>query len=200
VSAALNFRPQLVLISAGFDAHRLDPTRGCMLENGDLAQMACHVRDLREPRSTGRRGARGGYDRGALADCVIANAQSAPRRRRGRVDRARSDSDASRSLTAWPLMAPLAIRALTVNSDSSSLKLNVLDENPTPRRSGPVSSCTKIDQEQVAAAYTLPALRRQRLAPDRLRSRAHDPRADRARLAGRINPRMPPAPMIDTTS
>jgi hypothetical protein len=92
------------------------------------------------------------------------------------------------------------MRALTVNSGSSSLKLNVLDENPTPRRSGPASSCTKIDQEQLAAAYALPAFRRQRLAPDPLRSRAHDRRADRARLAGRIDPRMPPGPMIDTTS
>ena len=41
VPAALNFRPRLVLISAGFDAHRLDPTEGCMLETDDLAQMAC---------------------------------------------------------------------------------------------------------------------------------------------------------------
>ena len=46
VPAALDFRPQLVLISAGFDAHRLDPIGGCMLETADFAQMACHVRDV----------------------------------------------------------------------------------------------------------------------------------------------------------
>jgi acetoin utilization deacetylase AcuC-like enzyme len=71
--AALDFRPQLVLISAGFDAHRLDPIGGCMLETADFAQMACHVRDLAA--SLGAPvGAvlEGGYDLGALADCVVA--------------------------------------------------------------------------------------------------------------------------------
>ena len=73
VPAALDFRPQLVLISAGFDAHRLDPIGGCMLETADFAQMACHVRDLAA--SLGAPvGAvlEGGYDLGALADCVVA--------------------------------------------------------------------------------------------------------------------------------
>ena len=73
VPAALDFRPQLVLISAGFDAHRLDPIGGCMLETADFAQMACHVRDLAA--SIGAPvGAvlEGGYDLGALADCVVA--------------------------------------------------------------------------------------------------------------------------------
>jgi Histone deacetylase domain len=59
VPAALDFRPQLVLISAGFDAHRLDPIGGCMLDSADFAQMACHVpRPRRDARSTGRRGTR----------------------------------------------------------------------------------------------------------------------------------------------
>lgn len=73
VPAALDFRPQLVLISAGFDAHRLDPIGGCMLETADFAQMACHVRDVAA--SLGAPvGAvlEGGYDLGALADCVVA--------------------------------------------------------------------------------------------------------------------------------
>jgi acetoin utilization deacetylase AcuC-like enzyme len=73
VPAALDFRPQLVLISAGFDAHRLDPIGGCMLETADFAQMACHVRDLAA--SLGAPvGAvlEGGYHLGALADCVVA--------------------------------------------------------------------------------------------------------------------------------
>ena len=84
VPAALNFRPRLVLISAGFDAHRLDPTEGCMLETDDLAQMACP--SATSPRVSEHRPAPvlGGYDRGALADCVIANAQSA--RRRGEAE------------------------------------------------------------------------------------------------------------------
>ena len=71
--AAFEFRPQLVLISAGFDAHRLDPVGGCMLESADFAQMGCQVRDVAA--SLGAPvGAvlEGGYDLGALADGVIA--------------------------------------------------------------------------------------------------------------------------------
>jgi acetoin utilization deacetylase AcuC-like enzyme len=44
--AAAAFQPELVLISAGFDAHRSDPLAGCRLESSSFAQMACHVRDL----------------------------------------------------------------------------------------------------------------------------------------------------------
>ena len=71
--AALDFRPQLVLISAGFDAHRLDPIGGCMLETADFAQMACHVRDLAEGLGAPVGAVlEGGYAPGALADCVVA--------------------------------------------------------------------------------------------------------------------------------
>ncbi|HTU86356.1 MAG TPA: histone deacetylase [Solirubrobacteraceae bacterium] len=44
--AALEFGPQLVLISAGFDAHRDDPLGGCELESSSFAQMARRVREL----------------------------------------------------------------------------------------------------------------------------------------------------------
>ena len=44
--AATAFGPELVLISAGFDAHRADPLGGCLLETSDYARMARHVRDL----------------------------------------------------------------------------------------------------------------------------------------------------------
>jgi acetoin utilization deacetylase AcuC-like enzyme len=44
--AALAFEPDLVLISAGFDAHREDPLAGCLLETASFAEMARHVRDL----------------------------------------------------------------------------------------------------------------------------------------------------------
>jgi acetoin utilization deacetylase AcuC-like enzyme len=46
IPAALEFAPQLVLISAGFDAHRDDPLSHCLLEASSYAQMACHVRDM----------------------------------------------------------------------------------------------------------------------------------------------------------
>ena len=42
--AATVFRPELVLISAGFDAHRDDPLADCRLDSDDFARMACHVR------------------------------------------------------------------------------------------------------------------------------------------------------------
>lgn len=73
VPAALEFEPELVLISAGFDAHRADPLGDCVLESGSFAQMACQVRDL-----AAQVGApvgavlEGGYDAAALAECVLA--------------------------------------------------------------------------------------------------------------------------------
>jgi acetoin utilization deacetylase AcuC-like enzyme len=73
VPAALDFRPQLVLISAGFDAHRLDPIGGCLLETADFAQMACHVRDLAATLAAPVGAVlEGGYDLAALPRCVIA--------------------------------------------------------------------------------------------------------------------------------
>jgi acetoin utilization deacetylase AcuC-like enzyme len=67
------FAPELVLVSAGFDAHRDDPLADCMLEAESFAQLACHVRDL--GRSVGAPVAavlEGGYDPAALADSVLA--------------------------------------------------------------------------------------------------------------------------------
>ncbi len=46
VPAALAFAPQLVLISAGFDAHRADPLGECSLEVRSFGEMARHVREL----------------------------------------------------------------------------------------------------------------------------------------------------------
>lgn len=46
VPAARAFAPQLVLISAGYDAHRADPLGECSLEVGSFGEMARHVRDL----------------------------------------------------------------------------------------------------------------------------------------------------------
>ena len=48
VPAALEFRPDLVLISAGYDAHRDDDQGGCELEAGSFAEMARHLRALGE--------------------------------------------------------------------------------------------------------------------------------------------------------
>jgi acetoin utilization deacetylase AcuC-like enzyme len=70
--AAVAFEPELVLISAGFDAHREDPLAGVCLDTSSFGDMARHVRDM-------ARGAgaplgmvlEGGYEPMALAACVL---------------------------------------------------------------------------------------------------------------------------------
>jgi acetoin utilization deacetylase AcuC-like enzyme len=65
------YAPDLILISAGFDAHRDDPLAGCALGADDFAEMARHVRDLGE-RTGAPVGAvlEGGYHPPALAEAV----------------------------------------------------------------------------------------------------------------------------------
>jgi acetoin utilization deacetylase AcuC-like enzyme len=46
VPAATDFSPDLILVSAGFDAHRRDPLAGCLLESESFGRMATRVRDL----------------------------------------------------------------------------------------------------------------------------------------------------------
>jgi acetoin utilization deacetylase AcuC-like enzyme len=46
VPAARAFAPELVLVSAGFDAHRADPLAHCLLETSSFGELARHVRDL----------------------------------------------------------------------------------------------------------------------------------------------------------
>jgi acetoin utilization deacetylase AcuC-like enzyme len=71
--AARAFEPELVLISAGFDAHRADPLASCRLETGSFGEMARHVRDFAE-RAGAPLGAvlEGGYEPAALAESVCA--------------------------------------------------------------------------------------------------------------------------------
>jgi acetoin utilization deacetylase AcuC-like enzyme len=65
------FEPNLVLISAGFDAHRADPLAGCRLEASSFAQMACHVRDFAQEIGAPLGAVlEGGYDVAALAESV----------------------------------------------------------------------------------------------------------------------------------
>ncbi len=40
------FRPQLILVSAGYDAHHADPLASCVLESSSFAAMAARLRDL----------------------------------------------------------------------------------------------------------------------------------------------------------
>ena len=70
---ASDFDPDLVLVSAGFDAHRDDPLADCRLEAGSFAQMACQVRDMAEQVGAPLGAVlEGGYDPPALAESTAA--------------------------------------------------------------------------------------------------------------------------------
>jgi len=70
---AARFGPQLVLISAGFDAHRDDPLADCRLEAGSFGRMAAIVRAAAAEWSAPVGAVlEGGYALGALADSVVA--------------------------------------------------------------------------------------------------------------------------------
>jgi acetoin utilization deacetylase AcuC-like enzyme len=73
VPLASSFSPDLILISAGFDAHRADPLAGCLLEASSFALMAAQMRDLAE-RLGVPLGAvlEGGYERASLVESVLA--------------------------------------------------------------------------------------------------------------------------------
>ncbi|HEY7935124.1 MAG TPA: histone deacetylase [Solirubrobacteraceae bacterium] len=69
--AAQAFRPDLVLISAGFDAHREDPLANCRLEASSFGEMARHVRDFAQQRAVPLGAVlEGGYEPTAVAECV----------------------------------------------------------------------------------------------------------------------------------
>lgn len=70
--AARAARPQLILLSAGFDAHRLDPIGSLGLETEDFATLTQRVRDVARATCGGRLVSllEGGYHVEALADCV----------------------------------------------------------------------------------------------------------------------------------
>jgi acetoin utilization deacetylase AcuC-like enzyme len=75
--AARAFEPQLILVSAGFDAHASDPLAMCELQARSFAYMALHVRAL-----AGELGVpfgavlEGGYDLTALSESVVATLEA----------------------------------------------------------------------------------------------------------------------------
>ena len=71
--AARDYRPDLILVSAGFDAHRDDPLGGCTLETETFGEMARRVADLAaELEAPAGAILEGGYDLGALAASAVA--------------------------------------------------------------------------------------------------------------------------------
>jgi acetoin utilization deacetylase AcuC-like enzyme len=75
--AAREFRPDLVLVSAGYDAHREDPLADCELLTSSYGELARHVRALADELGVPV-GAmlEGGYDLAALASSVIATMEA----------------------------------------------------------------------------------------------------------------------------
>jgi len=69
------FRPQLVLVSAGFDAHRLDPLAQLEAEAGDFGWITSQLRALADRHAQGRLVSllEGGYSMEALRACSIAH-------------------------------------------------------------------------------------------------------------------------------
>jgi acetoin utilization deacetylase AcuC-like enzyme len=72
---ASRIRPQLVLISAGFDAHRADPVGSLGLEVEDFADLTQAVRNVAAAHANGRVVSllEGGYNPPVLAECVEAH-------------------------------------------------------------------------------------------------------------------------------
>ncbi len=69
---AERIKPQLVLLSAGFDAHRLDPVGDLGLETEDFLPLTNLVLDVADTYAGGKVVSvlEGGYDPAILADCV----------------------------------------------------------------------------------------------------------------------------------
>jgi acetoin utilization deacetylase AcuC-like enzyme len=69
------FAPELIMISAGFDAHRADPLAGMMLVEDDFAWVTQKLCDLADKHSDGRvvSSLEGGYDLEALGASAYAH-------------------------------------------------------------------------------------------------------------------------------
>jgi acetoin utilization deacetylase AcuC-like enzyme len=113
VPIGLEFRPGLVLLSAGYDAHVRDPLAGCEVTRGGFAQMAASMRELAEELGVPLGLVlEGGYDLHALADSLVATLEVLG------ADEAPADAQvalhplagqaATRLAERWPLVGTVA--------------------------------------------------------------------------------------------
>jgi acetoin utilization deacetylase AcuC-like enzyme len=73
LAAARAFEPELVLVSAGFDAHEADPLAECALQTSSFALMAALVREMALDAGAPLGVVlEGGYNHDVLAECVCA--------------------------------------------------------------------------------------------------------------------------------
>lgn len=70
-----DFHPQLLILSAGFDAHMRDPQADLMLDAEDFAWLTSCLRQIAQRHAGGRIVSllEGGYDLQALAECSVAH-------------------------------------------------------------------------------------------------------------------------------
>ncbi len=112
VPIADSFEPDLVLVSAGFDAHRTDPLGSMAVTDAGFAFLCAMVRDIADRHANGRLALflEGGYNAAALASsvraCIEVLAGSFPQQPDGGGD-ARSDViinlTRAAQANAWPL-------------------------------------------------------------------------------------------------
>ena len=107
VPLAREFRPGLLAISAGYDAHRADPLASCLLDEAAYADMSASMREL-----GAELGApvlvclEGGYDPPALAASVVATIEALDGERPPRaVDVGTAAPHRRRVASAWPALA-----------------------------------------------------------------------------------------------
>jgi acetoin utilization deacetylase AcuC-like enzyme len=76
--ALRNFHPDIVIISAGFDAHRDDPLGGLRLVEDDFAWATAHLLEIAEEKAGGRMVSilEGGYDLRGLAGSVAVHVKT----------------------------------------------------------------------------------------------------------------------------
>ncbi len=72
------FKPQLILISAGFDAHRLDPLGGMLLTEEDYFELTRRICAIADRHANGRilSTLEGGYNLEALANSALAHVRA----------------------------------------------------------------------------------------------------------------------------
>lgn len=87
--AAERIKPELVLLSAGFDAHREDPVGSLSLEAEDFAELTSAVLGVAKTHSNGRVVSllEGGYSLRFLPECVTAHLQKLVEFSHGSTDR-----------------------------------------------------------------------------------------------------------------
>lgn len=73
--AVVDFKPDLILVSAGYDAHRADPLADMYLTTEDFGRLMQMIYQAARHTGHGRLVAllEGGYDTKSLADCVLAS-------------------------------------------------------------------------------------------------------------------------------